>query len=179
MTEQLVIAELRRGDTRVLESLYSDHKEEFTSWLRKDLHIGREEALEFFQEAVVILYENVTSGKLTVLTSSVKTYLFSIGRNKALAWLKKQGRQVPAAQWLEGVEDIADESARLKEEQLTLMERCLQALGDPCCTILDLFYFQGLTVERIARQLDYASPGSLKSQKFKCMERLRALYFQA
>ena len=62
--------------------------------------------------------------------------------------------------------------------RLDVMRKSIDALGNPCSELIVLFYFQKLSLSRMKEKLGYKSEESIKSQKFKCMERLRKIYFQ-
>jgi RNA polymerase sigma-70 factor (ECF subfamily) len=61
------------------------------------------------------------------------------------------------------------------ENNLELVSRCFNQLGDPCHSLLDLFYYHKNSMEEIALALNYKNPETAKNQKYKCMERLRKL----
>ena len=48
-----------------------------------------EDATDIFQDTMVCLYENVVSEKLEVMSSTFKTYVFSIGKNLLSNFQKK------------------------------------------------------------------------------------------
>jgi DNA-directed RNA polymerase specialized sigma24 family protein len=63
----------------------------------------------------------------------------------------------------------------IEENNLNLISRCFDQLGDPCHTLLDLFYYQKKSMEEITVELNYKNTDSAKNQKYKCIERLRKL----
>ena len=76
-----ILESIKRGEPKVLEKLYDDIRQPFLVWASQLYQCESEDAVEIYQKAYTILYMNVRNGKLTSLTSSVKTYLFSIGKN--------------------------------------------------------------------------------------------------
>ena len=63
----------------------------------------------------------------------------------------------------------------IEENNLSLVGKCFDQLGDPCHTLLDLFYYQKKSMEDITIELNYKNSDSAKNQKYKCLERLRKL----
>ena len=79
MNTNFSIEDLRTGNNRIYSLLYKENKEAFYSYARK-FTISEEEIEEVYQDALVVFYENIAEGKLTSFESSIKTYLFSIGK---------------------------------------------------------------------------------------------------
>lgn len=86
--------------------------------------------------------------------ASLKTYLFTIGRNKALNAIKRASRLSPRP--LEDMEaDIADrhslEERLLREERRAQVSRALDILPEDYRTVLHLLYFEEMSHREAAR----------------------------
>ena len=57
------------------------------------------------------------------------------------------------------------------------MESSLACLGEPCRTIITDFYIADLGMEEIAAKFGYTNADNAKNQKYKCLQRLKKLYF--
>ena len=169
------IVELIRLDGRkALESIYKDHRGEFIQWARHQYQCQEEESREVFQQAVVTLYENIVQGKLVELTSSLKTYLFAIGKNKILELRRYQHRQ----QSTDGM-DIADEiESQLPDDLLETARQSVSLLPDPCKSILLDFYYHGKSMQQLALAYGYKNEDTVKSQKYRCLQSLRKIFYQ-
>ncbi|MCB0847786.1 MAG: hypothetical protein KDE26_31250, partial [Bacteroidetes bacterium] len=77
----LLLQELKSGNQKLLQKLYETHREAFGRWAMKQYKCSDDLAGEAYQKAFIAFYYNVREGKLTELNSSVKTYLFAIGKN--------------------------------------------------------------------------------------------------
>jgi len=64
----------------------------------------------------------------------------------------------------------------MKEADLQMVERCLQLLGDPCKTLLELYYYKRLSMAQITSSMDYKNVDTTKNLKYKCIKRLRRLF---
>lgn len=62
------------------------------------------------------------------------------------------------------------------EEQLSAAQIALEMLGDPCRSLLHLYYYQNLNMEDITTLLGYKNTDTTKNQKYKCLKRLQNLY---
>ena len=127
---------------------------------------------------MVVLYENVMSGKLTKLNSQLKTYLFAVGKNKLMEGKRAESKltRPDAATWhARAAEDQSEEHAT-REAALNLVSSSLEKLGDPCKSLLELYYYHQLTVADIAERLGYKNADATKTAKYKCLKRLQKIY---
>ena len=66
----------------------------------------------------------------------------------------------------------------LKEKQIEIMDESLQILGEPCNTIIIDFYINKLSMQEIADKMGYTNNENAKNQKYKCLQRLKKIYFK-
>jgi DNA-directed RNA polymerase specialized sigma24 family protein len=64
-----------------------------------------------------------------------------------------------------------------KEEAFDRMAKALDGLGEPCRSIIEDFYFNGQTMETIRDKFGYTNADNAKNQKYKCLQRLKKLFF--
>ena len=178
MDDTLIIERIKGGNSETLSEVYKQYRLEFCLWLIKHYHSSMDNALEVYQDTIIAFYENVNNGKLTELSSSLKTYLFSIGKNKYLSLARKSGRSISAEGRLEMITDNGDdlEEVKIKDAQLNLVEASLKKLSDHCRELLKLYYYDKLSMKDIMDKLDYKNANTAKNQKYKCMQQLRRLH---
>jgi len=178
MTDIEMIRMIRTKNQRGLTLLYESYRPEFMSWIMKFTGCSGEDASEYYQAAVLIMYDNIHNGRLEDLRSSLKTYLFSIGKNLIWDHNRQQGRaeKVKAEYYLQmHMWNNNEREQSIEESNLNLVSRCFEQLGNPCHTLLDMFYYQRKSLEEITTELNYKNTDSAKNQKYKCLERLRKL----
>jgi RNA polymerase sigma factor (sigma-70 family) len=168
------IDRLRHGDDDLLKEIYDIYQPAFIKWARRQ-GVQIQDAEEIFQQSVVILYENVKTGKLTNLTSTLKTYLFSIGKNKIQEF--RRGRK---HDWmntdpvlLELLQHVDTDDGAALQHDIDRLVAALQRLGETCRALLDLMYFQKLTQKEIGERLQYKDRDTVKSKKYKCIAQLK------
>jgi RNA polymerase sigma-70 factor (ECF subfamily) len=136
-----------------------------------------EEAKDVFQQTMIIFYENIISEKLTDIKTQVKTYLFGIGKNKLHELLRDKNKQ--SAQFNDQIyvntEYDYQDAEDAYEDQLKLVEVCLDELGDPCRRILGQYYYHRKTMLQISESLGYKNSETVKNLKYKCLQRLRQI----
>jgi RNA polymerase sigma factor (sigma-70 family) len=137
------------------------------------MHGGNEdEAKDIFQESLFIFYRNVQRTDFQ-LTAALNTYLFSICKYLWKDELKKKNRIVSYEVKDAPVEDLDD--SKDAEHKSAWLDKVIQSLGAKCIEILQLFYYQKLSMEQIATQLDYKNTDTVKTQKYKCIERAKQM----
>jgi DNA-directed RNA polymerase specialized sigma24 family protein len=61
--------------------------------------------------------------------------------------------------------------------ELGIMERALNSLGEPCKSLLESFYIEKKSMDEIASLFGYTNADNAKNQKYKCLMRLKKLFF--
>jgi RNA polymerase sigma-70 factor (ECF subfamily) len=175
--EEHIIERIKSGDNEVLSNIYEEHREEFFIWLNKYFNCSADEAKDTYQNAILVFYENIISGKLKEMTSSVKTYLFAVGKYKMMEQ-KKLSYKFSSDEQLPNLSEKETnlEALNRKEEDLQMVEHCLHLLGDPCKTLLELYYYKRLSMAEITEAMDYKNVDTTKNLKYKCIKRLRKLF---
>ncbi len=162
---------LLQGDKEALVQLYKDHRLEFIQWCIQKYDISKDQAMEAYQEAVIIFYENIVSGKLTDFSSSAKTYLFAIGKNKLREFFRASVKMTNQEDSL--LELVHEDTIDDKEPFFKIMEKNIQKLNERCRELLNLYYYRQLSMDQITDRLAYKNVDSTKNQKYKCLKQLR------
>lgn len=173
------IEDLKLDENKELRKIYSDYRSECISWLKSNYSLSENEGIETFQNAVIILYDNVMQGKIINASSTLKSYLFSIAKNKAYEMLRRKKQLVSSDEYdLPAIlveDDYAIEIKLKKEEQYKSVDIGLTKLGDPCKTLLQLFYYKKMKMDEIKTLMAYESRDSVKTAKYKCIKRLKKM----
>ena len=137
-----------------------------------------DDARDVFQEAMITLYDKAKSDSF-VLTSQIKTYIYSICRRLWLKRLQQMGKFIAPSETLEetvAVEEDIDLHEK-KNADFAIMDRALNSLGEPCKSLLESFYLQKKGMTEIAASFGYTNADNAKTQKYKCLMRLKKLFF--
>lgn len=173
-----VLEKIRTHPEEILAAYYRDFRKEFLSWAFKSFGADNETASDCFQDAMIILYKNVQTGKLTELQSNVKTYLFSIGKNVLLRKFKQQSREIPMNDQLiqeHPLDNLDFPELYTGNEPENKIADLVQSLKDPCKSILRYFYFRGFSMEEIAEAMNYKNAQTVKAQKLRCIKEIQSL----
>jgi RNA polymerase sigma factor (sigma-70 family) len=175
LKEDQIIEAVKNGSREVIKRLYIENRAGFIRFVVQKYSVPNDVVEDFYQDAFIALIENIKKGKLDDLKSSIKTYLFSIGKFMTFKYYKKpQMSVVEFSDFEELLEDESDEEER-DEALIQLIQSKLQQMGDSCRKILTLFYYEEKKIEDIVKMGDYANKDVVKSQKSRCLSHLKKL----
>ncbi len=183
-TEQLLLTSLAMGDRVATEQIYNQHYPVVTKWIQNNG--GAEpDAADIYQEAMVVLYEKSQDESFR-LSCKIGTYLFAVSKH---LWYKKIARQqkspglLPDSAGYDDNRDWAyeDDINAHKERELyySQLNTALEQLGEPCRSLLKAFYHEDKSMQDIAISFGYTNPENAKTQKYKCLGRLRKIFYNA
>lgn len=179
MNDEQLISQLKKRDRNALKSVYLDYKTEFFRFMSR--YNAEENTLEdIFQDALIVLYENASAGKLDELKSSLKTYLFGTGKFMLFKHFRDSKKEVFTQEdyVFDNYEQSVIEDVYLDEgpsDNQKLLVANFKKLGNKCREILELFYLQGLKLEEIVSVQGYENKNVVKSQKSRCLKSLKEL----
>lgn len=166
------ILNLRQNGLQAIETLYQEWRNDFVAFAQR-YGAPEEDILDAYQDAVVVLYENILNGKLQQFSSTPKTYLFSIGKYKLLNKLKAKNKLVGlSANESEGAEEWTYPEQDLNQRQQR-MYQALKQLGASCQQLIQLFYYQKLSIREIVVKAGFKNENTVKAQKSRCIKSLR------
>lgn len=175
--ENSLIKELASNNKQAIESIYKDNYTVIQGFILNN-NGSVDEARDIFQEAMIVLYEKVLTGQFE-LTCQLRTYIFSVCRRLWLKRLQQMNR------FSNNTDNIA-ETISVEEEieahekhnsDINLMENAMSKLGEPCKSLLDAYYTQKKNMQDIATEFGYTNADNAKTQKYKCLMRLKKLFF--
>jgi RNA polymerase sigma factor (sigma-70 family) len=138
-----------------------------------------DDAKDIYQEAIIILYNKVKNGDFE-LSSKLKTYIYSVSRRlwlKRLSQMNRYGGDIRDFQEYLSVDDETEKNNE-RDIQFNKMGDALKLLGEPCKTIIEDFYINNRSMKEICEEFGYTNADNAKTQKYKCLQRLKKLFFQ-
>lgn len=174
---EVILGILNNSDT-VLERLYVAY---FPMVLQLIINNNgnEDDAKDIYQEAIIVLYNKIKSGDFE-LTSKLKTFIYSVCRRlwlKRLSQLNRYEGDIRDFQDYLPVEDDVEKQTD-RDQQYNKMESALKQLGEPCRTIIEDFYMHDRSMQDICERFGYTNADNAKTQKYKCLQRLKKLFFQ-
>jgi RNA polymerase sigma-70 factor (ECF subfamily) len=165
---------LRSDDKKALETIYVKYKSEFLNYAKK-YGLATNNALDIYQDSIIAMHHNFVSSQLVITSSSIKTYLFGIGKFKILKKLKEDDKFLSVEREEETYTEIRIEEFSPTRESILLSEN-LGKISESCQIILELYYYRNLTVDEIVQLTDYKDGNTVRSHKSRCLKRLKSLF---
>ena len=168
---------LAKNDRKAVETIYGRHFGMVQSLIINN-NGSSEDARDIFQEAMIVLYERARSAEFE-LSCQLKTYLYSVCRR---LWLKRLHHAGKFSAQLDNLEDTVPVEEELedherKNDDYLLMEQAMSKIGEPCKSLLDAYYRDKKNMQDIATEFGYTNADNAKTQKYKCLVRLKKLFF--
>jgi len=168
---------LAKNDSKSIEILYKQNFGMIQSFIIQNSG-SYDDARDIFQEAIMVLYEKAKD-KNFQLTSQIKTYLYSICRRLWLKRLQQNQKIVAPSETLHEiipVEEEIEQKVKL-DNDFDMMDVSMKSLGEPCKSLLEAYYIHKKHMTDIAEEFGYTNADNAKNQKYKCLMRLKKLFF--
>ncbi len=178
MTDVEYIRGFRNNDERVISTFYKTIRPAFFAYFRT--HFSKDDAyiLDLFQDTCIVLWKNIQHGKLTEagLRSALSTYFLSIGKYTMMAKDRKY-KEIIDDEELGKLAFLEDDAQELQKriELEDFVYRMVSEMKPPCDKLLKAQYWDKLSGAEIAEKYGYSGPDSVKTQKSKCIKKLRPL----
>jgi RNA polymerase sigma factor (sigma-70 family) len=177
LNEQALLKGLAKNDNKAIETIYKSNFNMVQTFILNN-NGTYDDARDIFQEAMIALYEKAQSDSF-VLTCKINTYVYSVCRR---LWLKKLQQLGRYSNQIDGLEETVqvDEDLEIhqkRNQDFALMEKALSSLGEPCRSLLEGFYIKKMDMQQLANEFGYTNADNAKTQKYKCLMRLKKLFF--
>ncbi|MCU0382330.1 MAG: sigma-70 family RNA polymerase sigma factor [Chitinophagaceae bacterium] len=175
-------------EKELLKGLASNEKEAIETIYRDNYNLiqhlvihnngTEDDARDVFQEALIVLYEKAKSGSFE-LNCQVRTYIYSVCRR---IWLKKLQQNRRFETPVENLEETVPVEEDIEQHdklshQYSIMRGAMGKIGEPCKSLLEAFYVHHKNMLEIAAFFGYTNADNAKNQKYKCLMRLKKLFF--
>jgi len=176
-SEKTLLQGLAKNDKKAVETIYRENYSTVQSLIINNNGTA-DDAKDIFQEAMIVLYEKARSGTFE-LSCQFKTYVYAVSRRLWLKKLQQASRysgDIGNAEAIVPVEDDVEEHSR-RDAEFEMMGKAILSLGEPCKSLLEAFYLQKKNMQEIATSFGYTNAENAKTQKYKCLMRLKKIFF--
>jgi RNA polymerase sigma factor (sigma-70 family) len=175
--DQDLLKGLALNDKKAVETIYRDNYNMVQSLVVNN-NGTVQEAKDVFQEGMIVLFEKARSGSFE-LNCQLKTYVYSVCRRiwlKRLQQLNRFSIEADSVAEVVPVEEDLEEHEK-KDQEFVMLEKAIGSLGEPCKSLIEAFYIQKRNMQDIASQFGYTNADNAKNQKYKCLMRLKKIFF--
>jgi RNA polymerase sigma factor (sigma-70 family) len=171
ISDNILLYKLKTEDGASFELLYKFYFPSVASYVKQNLG-NNEDAEDIFQEAMIVLLYKVRQPDF-VLTSSLKTYLYSVAKN---LWLKR----------------LRDNKIKIKDLELTLtsqvnefdefdpekskeekVENWLLKVTKNCQNILKALFYYEVPMDNLMAKMGWKNKHTASNQKHKCIQQVK------
>ena len=174
-----------------LNRFLAEEKGKVLAYLRKKFSISDDDLDDIFQESSMALFLKIRDGKLANLTSTLSTYFLRICINQTLKSIGKQQKVVPLFDdstitnkdefRSDKIDELyrlctEDEDAERVAQSERIVQNIIEVMPDTCKNIFKGYYWDNFTTSTIADMFGFANANSVKTQKYKCLQKFRNRY---
>ncbi len=173
MHDTQIIAQIKERDNAAFEIIYKFYYPTVEHFVRKNNGTA-DDAKDVFQETVLVLLDKIPHADFE-LTSSLKTYIFSIASN---LWLKRLREASKATKAMLHDESTESPVTHLEQQEESLLQagfirRIFMQVTKPCVRLLSRIFLSEIKREVLMIQMGYKNKHSFDNQKYKCLEQAR------
>ena len=183
LKEHQLLEGLAKNDRKITEQVYRDHYKQVQAWVQ-GCGGSANDGEDVFQEAMTILFQKSQNEEFR-LTCKIGTYLVAIAKHIWYKKLQTQNRRPDFLPYDTGEEELNETKAyeddiaihEEREVHFEQLDAALEELGEPCRSLLKAFYNDNKSMQDIAGQFGYTNPDNAKTQKYKCLTRLKKIFY--
>lgn len=174
-TDAKVLDLIRKGDDEGLVMLYEANRKPIRAYITRN-NGTEDDAEDLLQEAIIVLWERVRANRFEY-NAQLSTFIYATVKNMWLRRLARMRRESPADIEAQTgrIEDASSLDIMIESEDARIIHEALTTLGEPCKTLLMLYYWEEQTMEQIAVALSFANADTAKSKKYQCKKALQKL----
>lgn len=156
-------------------------------FLQNRFSLSEDDSKDIFQESFIILYNNIRSGKLNKLTSSLSTYFLGICMNKARE-LQRRSLRIASSDddtlldfanaeirpdKVEELLQLDGDDLSVRERKEAIVRQIVRQLPSPCNELLWGYFRDNLNMKTLAQMYNYSSENSVKVTKHRCQNKFK------
>jgi RNA polymerase sigma-70 factor (ECF subfamily) len=168
-SDEVLIARIAAGEQRAMRTLFDRHHLRIYRFALRLLG-ERELAEDVLSEVFLDVWRHAA---MFEARSRASTWLIAIARFKALSWLRRRSETPLDEAAAAAIPDTSDdpETAMRKKQQGQILRDCLARLSLKHREVVDLVYYQGMTIAEVARIADIPE-ATVKTRMFHARKQL-------
>jgi RNA polymerase sigma factor (sigma-70 family) len=170
-----ILDTIRSGSDEGLVMLYEANRKPIRAFVMRN-NGNADDAEDMLQEALIVLWERVRTNRFEY-KAQLSTFIYATVKNMWRRRLARMRRETPAdiEEDTGRIEDASALDIMVESEEAKLVHEALDKLGEPCKTLLLLYYWEEKTMNEIAEHLKFANADTAKSKKYQCKKELQKL----
>ena len=160
-----------------IASLNAKHRIHFMQKMRYKFRCSPEDAEDLFQDAMLVLCEKLSAGKLSGSEDYLYFYLLRVGY---MIGRRKSHAKIAEGKCFSHIGGQTSEPAAemTLDDEKSAVVHTLNCLKTQSKRLLQLYYFDGYCMEAIAREMNYKNTDVVKTRKYYCLKEFSNAYKQ-
>ena len=174
-----------------LNRFIADERNKVLAYLRKTFPVSDDDLSDIYQNSSLALFMYIRDGKLSNLTSTLSTYFLRVCINQTLKFIGKQKKIIPLFDDSkltnkdsfrpDKIDELyqlctEDEEAEIVSRSEKIVQSIIESMPDTCKNVFQGYYWDNLSTSTIADMFGFANANSVKTQKYKCLQKFRTKY---
>jgi RNA polymerase sigma factor (sigma-70 family) len=170
ISDDILLNRLRKEESASYKLLYKFFFPSIANYIKQN-NGSHQDAEDVFQETIIILLDKVRQPGFA-LTSSLKTYFFSISKH---LWLKKIRNDKRLNIHTNDASYTAEQFDNEPKDNNTEVKitTWLDKITANCKRILKAIFFFGEPMDSLMKKMGWKNKHSAANQKYKCIEQIR------
>lgn len=169
-----LLLRLSSGQSAAFELLYHCYSPSIAAYITNN-HGTSHDAEDIFQEAIIVLLQKVRQPHFQ-LTSSLKTYLFSIARH---LWLKRlrDNKLLPVNDIAiyQGPEDAFVTTLHPEKSKYEQVQSWITRITLNCQRILKAIFFYREPMDTLMKKMKWKNRHTAANQQYKCIQQVKKI----
>ena len=170
ITDNEIIEKIKSDDQSGMTYLYKKNKKMVMSLVTRN-SCSKDDAEDILQESMLIFWQKIKEDNL-VMYSRISTYLYAIALNLLRKELKSKSRY--SSEELDS-ELIIEKDNSDEREIVTAIQTSINCLSDSCERVIRYYYIDGMNMNEIAQEMNFANSDVSKTKKLKCLISLKEI----
>lgn len=171
ISDENLLKQLRKEENTAFNQLYKACFPSIANYIRQN-NGNEQDAEDIFQESTIVLLGKIREPNF-VLTSSLKTYLFSISKN---LWLKSLRRNRFITVSNESISlDIEDDTAELENHAQQKLSGWFKKITGYCQKVLSALFYHNIPMDQLMLKMRWKNKHTAAQQKYKCLQQIEKL----
>lgn len=176
-TAQELYSAIKANDELLLKKIYQDNYPKIEQLVTTNSG-NEDDARDIYQEAFLAVWRNIQLNKfIPESEDKLSGYLYQVARNKWIDQLRsrklRQTVELNNDKLLMAEEQVSEEDTA----HIELIKKHFNEIGDQCKNLLERFYYLKESLRKIAEHFSWTE-ASAKNNKYRCLQKLRALIHQ-
>lgn len=171
-----IIKRIKDGDKKAFNTMYLAFRDGFLSFFTSKYSLDREACGDLYQQTMLQVYENIMIGKLDDIQSTLKTYVFGVGKNISSNESRyKKVRINHKDSVRDYIVQTQVEYTEVDKEMIKRVMKKIKEMKDVCRKLLIGYYVENKKTIELQYELKFSSEQGVRTQKSRCLTYLRKM----